>query len=783
MVKLVRSNLRKDKVVLIIFLLIIILATFLMQTGSFFAYYEKLYNEKVERENCNDVSIYSWGDLDSTNEVLKTLDVFSSYELCREIAPSDVNYGRPGAVTNAVSNLHIYKKSDDEILRARYIDIDESYDGPLVYINIYSQGLDNYKVGESMIIDISGGPEIECTIAGIYEDLTQGSTYAFTSMILDDHTYDELDREIRELEEEGGEYMHRTYVSAFLSEATDPSEANRLARNSLNEHGIWSVSYDRDILRTAYASIPNVLAGFVMAFSLVAMAICLIMMIFTINNNIDRDIKNIGALRAVGHTNKQIRMALICEYLIIGLAGTFVGVILSYLTMPMIDRMLVRSIAGYTWDNRFYPTITFVIVLAVPVLMTLIVWLSTLKLRSLHPATALRFGLRSHSFKRNHIPLAETRGNVNLLLAIKNTLQNKGQNLILLGILTGIGFMAMFTSVLLYNSKVDLTSLQKMISEDTPDAYIGIQAPVSEMEDIRSQLEAIPGVSQVYGRWWGDINAQGVETYIIFTDRPEYLDYSLVEGDKFEAPNEVVIGKVLADEIGVGIGDEIEIETGDGKGRFLITGYFQSIMSLGKSVICSLDAASSIGLKPDFDGFRIRVENVSSSGVDEVLALAQESLGDKCTSIENNYDFQRSSDNTILYVITLLVFMLVIFNVVIMILVIQLLLKSVFIKREKEFGIKKAVGFTSRQLRLQLALSLAPIALIASLAGSVIGLFLVNPLISQILSRFGIINCQLKTCLPMILYSTLLPTVLIFALTYIMSRRMKKVSAYGLITE
>ena len=122
-------------------------------------------------------------------------------------------------------------------------------------------------------------------------------------------------------------------------------------------------------------------------------------------------------------------------------------------------------------------------------------------------------------------------------------------------------------------------------------------------------------------------------------------------------------------------------------------------------------------------------------------------------------------------------------NIIIIMVVIRLLLKTIFIKREKEFGIKKAVGFTSSQLRLQLALSLMPTSLIAALTGAVMGHVLINPLFALVFRSFGIMESDLIMKPVLIILSLVVVSALMFFFSFVMSGRMKRVSAYNLIQE
>ena len=106
-----------------------------------------------------------------------------------------------------------------------------------------------------------------------------------------------------------------------------------------------------------------------------------------------------------------------------------------------------------------------------------------------------------------------------------------------------------------------------------------------------------------------------------------------------------------------------------------------------------------------------------------------------------------------------------------------------FIKREKEFGIKKAVGFTSRQLRLQLALSLIPVSMIGSVLGGILSCFTTNRLFDLVFKSYGIRNSDLIINPIVIPVTFILVTLMVFVIALAMTAKMKKISAYKLISE
>ena len=736
MSKLVKSNIRKDRTVLIAFLFIIILSSMLLHIGLFVNRYDALYDEKKEGAGIGDAEIYAFGTEDAVRSVMDGLEDVSSYRLSHIIrsdeltvasADRNLDENRDDTVLHSVEDIHVS--------HCTFVERDDSFSGPRVYLNLYFATSNGFRTGDHITLSSDALKETEYTVAGIYEDCQQGNAYAWCSFAMDETSFQEQWKAAEEAAANGTAFIRQQEVIPSFKDGVTDDDGLKSVLGSLEESGISTYGFTLALAKTGYVSVTNILAAFMTVFSLIAMLVCLVMIIFTINNNIDRDVRNIGALRAVGHTNSQIRTAMLLEYLAVGAVGAGVGIGLAYVLMPVIDRSLLRSVTGMFWENRVYPCMSSLVLGGVLLAMALVVFLSTRRLKNLHPATALRFGLQSNSFKKNHLPLATTRGRLNPLLAAKSMLQSMGQNLIVLGIVTVVSFMTIFSAILFYNTRIDISRFQTLVSGDVADGIIMLNTgDEEEVYRLRDQIAELPGVSQAYCYGWHNISVDGRATYTFYTDRPEYLECGVYEGQMFREANEAVIGRFLAEKLNVKIGDEIEVECAGTTARFIVTGFQQSVVNLGERVFLSTEGLRRLGVTPQFSAVRIRLTDAGDAAVDEALAQAKNLLGDVCTGVDNVYRYQRSTDNLTMFAALMLILLLILVNVAIIYLVIKLLLKTIFIRREKEFGIKKAVGFTSRQLRVQLALSLFPVSLIAAGVGAVLGFFLVNPLISVVLA-------------------------------------------------
>ena len=779
MVKLIKAGFRKDRTIMAVFLMIIFISTFLLHTGMLASMYPRLFDEYADEQHPADYIIWTTADNGSIDTALAecngvkcyaTEDMvnipvfkFTTSRCSKERAQSGWFVQRLG--DNVGYETFVFDKRNDNIGEKR------------IYINTYIAAANDLCIGDKMSLDTPYG-KFEYYIAGIYQHLIMGNSYYYESALLDETSF-------RELQEAAGKSdsgkMH--LVFAFAEDGADIEDEMEAALLQLRGDGsTYANGHGIELSRSGYTVVVNILAGFIAAFAVIIMAICFIMIVFTINNNISRDIINIGALRSVGHTVRQIRAALTAEFVILGAVGSLAGMILSYAIYPTMEKMFIRELCGIIWKERFYPDISLGMLAGVLLMTAAVAMFSTMKIKKLQPVTALRFGLRSNSFKKNHFPLSETRGKLNFLLALKSSMQNMGQNIVIFFMITAVAFVTQFSGLLFYNTRVDITNFQRMIQGDAPDAYVYLKDDSYESAcRVIDVLSKVDGVSEAYGLFSVEATVGDDDVTLIYVTDPDCVYCGVYEGEIMREDNEVVIGSSVAESLGVGVGDEITVGYGENSRRYLITGLQQSVMNT--RLYMTDKAAQALGVDTRYNRIRVRVTDATDKRVEEVLGRIDSLDDDAITETKNYYREQRSSENVPVYAVGFIVLIMIILSVATVLLVIRLMLKAVFIRKEREFGIKKAVGFTSTQLRYQLSLSLMPTTIIAAITGSVAGYILLNPLFTLILGGYGIRNANLLLQPLLIPITAISVTLLVFAFSFIMSGRMKKLSAYKLIQE
>ncbi len=772
MVKLIQAGFRKERTILAVFLVIIAIASFILHSGIFASMYPVLYDEYADEYGLADAYISSDADYDVLERALSESDDIDSYIIQDMIELKNIKYTTSRNSKENTANWEIQRYGDNAGSNETCFEKkDDSAEGRCIYISTYNAAVHDWDMGDKIYIETILGKQ-EYTVAGIYQNLLNAGLY-----LVDDGSF----RELADAAVQAGSKPIKT-AYFHIKDGTDIDDTIKYVNNKLQTGDNYTYAESMQMSRSGITVIVKILAGFMAVFALIIMMICMIMIVFTINNNISRDIVNIGVLRAAGYTVRQIRTALTAEYVVIGLIGSAVGTALTYVFFPVMEQAFIREISGgIIWKDRLYPVITFGVLAGVVLFMIAAAFFSTKKIKELHPATALRFGLKSNSFKKNHLPLSETKGELNFLLAMKGSLQNMGQNITIFFIVTAVSFVTMISGLLYYNTKVDITYFQRMIQGDSPDIYV---YPEDNSCDsayrMIDKIQGISGVWQAYGLDYVTAGTGGMDIDLIYVTDPDHVYCGIYEGEIMRRDNEVVVGSTVAAKLGVGVGDEITVEYGHASRRYLVTGLQQNIMS--SRLYMTDKAAQKLGVDTVYNSLRVRVEEADFGNVDNVISRI-EAMEPGISRIRNNFRELRSNDYTPVLAVAMGVYIMVILSIATVVFVIRLLLKTVFIKKEREFGIKKAVGFTSTQLRYQLSLSLMPTTIIAAVAGSSAGYILLDPLFTLILGGYGIRNADLLLQPLLIPVTVVSVTLVMFVFSFIMSRRMKKLSAYKLIQE
>ena len=761
---------------MISFLFIVILSASLLQVGlTLLLGYSENQQRKMEDFNSADITIKLKDTDEDVLEIeryLSSLPEIERYEILRTVSVNAKTESDDATSKNNNDSIDGYYEfaeytNERNIEQIRLVDKAEGdFDNPLYMTTFaFREFNDKYDLGDSIELVFTKGEKRTFQIAGTYD-----------SMMLDDVLY-VSEPQFRELQ---NEYNNSVI---FLIEAADGYKVkdvyDTISDGMYYKHAdIDCELVTSDIMVSSDLIMPQIISAILCAFSIIISIVVMVIIYFRIINSIEQNITNIGALKALGCTGSQIRSAQVIEFLITACLGVVLSTIISSLLMKPFGE-IISGVTTISWDSELLPITVigaFIYYLAITWIMSLI---ATRSIGGLDPVIALRFGLQSHSFKKNHVPLATSSGPFIWLLSLKSAFQNMKQNLMVLIIMCAVGIASAFIVFFGYNICYKSININNLIST-VP--FHGLVAIREADDDPIADIESIPHVTECFKYSTCAINVEGSNTdLMIFPDCTAVSGISLIEGRVPIYSDEVAYSFTKAKTSDVEVGDYITMSYNGKDKEFVVTGLVQGTDNMGNFAIVNEEGAKLIGIEDISYNIFFLVDEAESNVVYEVMTELESRYGSRLTGYANMVEVL--GHNEIVTSALAVTIFITIVSVFIILLTMILLVKTIVIRKQKEFGIQKALGFTSSQIRKQLVLSMVPCIFLGSSVGVVIGFSNSNRLFATLLGSMGLAKCDLPIYGWMFVLAVVCVTLLSMLFMWLLSSKVKRISAYSLITD
>lgn len=647
--------------------------------------------------------------------------------------------------------------------------------GTSVYVP-YVLSTKGYRLGDALKLTVLG-KTYAFRIAGFEEDLLWGNTMTGSMrFFLSDSAY----RAFAALPENTSAQtvLFNAYTKT-LADASDLSDALLLKESSGNSNA-WLGRLDINNTKLATSMPVSIGAALEIAFAFVVALIVLLVVRFRIVGSIEEDIRNIGALEAVGYTSGQIRGAFLLQFLLTGLAGGVAGIGLSYAVAIPHSRSLASQ-TGLNWQQGFDPTVNLFTLAVLLGCVALVALIATGRVRRLPVITALRGGIITHSFRKNHLPLDKTRGPLSLLLACKSLLAKAKQNIGLGVIFAAVAFASVFTFLLFYNFGVNNTAVMHLMGGEPDDISITMNAG-TDIPTLQQDIRGLPHVTQVLTYGLSMVNTGGKASYgSITSDFGLLQNNQTYEGRYPKHDNEVALGGVLAGQLHKGVGDTVRITCNGRSADYLITGLTQSINDLGKGSYFTEDGFRRVS--PHYAPSYLYVYTQQHTHISDTMHAINARFGAQVASVSNDHATAQNVLGT--YGTVVAVFATLMFAVMglIVILILTLLTSAMLVSSRQEFGIQKALGFTTGQLMSQIALSFLPVGIVGALAGSLLGQFFANPLVNGLFRGMGLLKMDFILPAATVPAVCIVIALLTYGISMLAARRVRYISPCALIDE
>ncbi|HBL83542.1 MAG TPA: hypothetical protein DDZ99_01320 [Clostridiales bacterium] len=659
-----------------------------------------------------------------------------------------------------------------------------------VYVPDVFKAVSGYQLNDKIELKFTDektntGKTLLFTVKGYTEDIYFSSVdTGFMSFYLTSDTY----QKVADIINNPDNNMHVVFTNMDNTDSIKTVESGIRDILDLNSSSLISgdvsslfVVIDLEIVEMARCMMASMVSVMMVVFSMIIVIVCLLVVHFRIVNSIEEDVMKIGSLKAVGYTSRQIILSAILQFGLIAGVGSLIGIALSYPALPSVSAVFEQQ-SGLRWEQGFDGVISSIALLILLSIVVLVALTAARRLSKLNPINALRGETTAHKYKKNHLPLEKAKGQLLVVLAFKSVLQSMKQNIMIIIILTAVTFSGVFGVIMFYNTTIDTKAFAEVPGMEICNA-IAVLNPEKDQTEAVETIKNMDNVRKVQYLDQVKIKIDGSEASTFIMDDYSTKESMLVyEGRYPENKNEITIAGISAERLHKTINDTVSVSFGDHEEVFKIVGLSNG-SSMG-GINSSILTEDFKRLNPDFkqQSLNIYLEKGTDAAAfieklkdqfDKELLLGAVNFDEEMAEGMASYQNIVAAMGLVMLIITLLVVTLVLYFVI----------SSSVLRKRRELGIQKAIGFTTLQLMNQHAISFTVPIILGAVIGSLLGSFYTNSLMSVTMKSMGVMKAgfivdpfwMIAFCIITILFS--------YLLSLLITWRIRKISAYTLVTE
>lgn len=738
---LVRSNLKKSRKTSFAFFLLLMAAMLLSYTGSQLTEgFRRLYKEKAAETNSADFAavlprnfceryqeeIAGFRQAEEEILVMETSDAL----LLRNM---DIQAGNG----EPVNGSWMIRDADREgtLSSLKIVEYMDQMPENGIYVPYVCRTFFGFGLGDMLTIS-SGEWEETFIIAGFTEDVLFGcrSNIAF----------DLPQASFRSLEERTGADCDAAVVM-IKTEGSVGGLANRFSEfvAGRSDGEMFYNTSDINYAEASRSNNLNIYVAVMNAASFIGIAACFMVIWFHMRNTLDKDLKELGTLKAVGYGGGQIVMSYVLQFLFLGLAGGMAGIGLSQCIMPEVIKNIATDI-GFVWNTAFLGRAAGRNLLAVLLVIGAVTLFLSRGIFRIRPVEAIQErGKVQPSGRKGGMTMESSPFPVNLSIIFKMISSERIKSIltgVVISVIMCVAGFAVILYVRLVNDKggmlqvtgTEVYSVNVQPSRPEDAAEI---AREMEREGVRKVMLAVePGSSRL-------LCDNGVYAALgVYSDYGALENPSLYAGRYPKHENETAISGNLAEALGKEIGDTIEVsqifQEAAGEGTFLIVGLTQGTYTGGMDIYLTMEGLSLVDPGAQWQTVHIYLEE----GIDaeEYCSRLEERFLDR---ISYAGGFERVFYSQLAPIISSVSGVVSFIMAVMFLLVIIMgyfVTNSILLTHKRDFGIMKALGYSNGQIISQTVVTFMLYIAGGSLLGGIALYFGSNAVLAGLFRGMGV---------------------------------------------
>lgn len=776
-VTLVRENMKKHKGSFIgIFLLMFIITVSLSSVLSIWNNSRSYVSDEMERIQYGDLIYWMNNNGKKIDKIVESMEAVDGVDKVVKEDNAIIKIVIDGEEVG--SSVFAYRYSEDHasyhVFDGDTIEYKESpkvLEQGEVYVPISYKALYDIKIGDEIFFK---GYEKAFTVKGFFEDPADGSIMMGMKNVLISDADLKLFHEKQWKDMVYGCTLH-VFKDSHSKLSTSELQRDISEKVSLKEYSL--LVYSASSIATFMLILQNIFVGFLIGFVAILLIITIIVIGHSISTSIEQSYVDLGILKAIGFTKKQLCVVLSTQYLVTLLVALIVGVLASTFLVKLINIMILPS-TGIKIPSTMPVTLIGLCFFVIMLIFTGFILLQVRKIGKVTPMTAIRGGKAEVYFDSRIHTKIHGRG-LQFFLALRQLVTGKKQYLGAAIITALLVFTLAFCNRLigwlgedgsgLMNSmgaaSVDGRNYDFAIYYDDESLQNEVEQKISETTPIIKKYQTKTMSAEVFG----------LDLLANIISNPEYLH--IVDGRTCKYDNEIVVTQVVANEHHIKIGDKVKVGIENHSKEMIVSGINQCANDMGENISMGIAAYENI-IKGESQYYQNYILE-DKSKKDGILEKLYKEYDGKINIDDNTW----SGIDGILNASGALGKLMDVICAIFVLIVVAMTGGKILYKEQQDLGIYKALGFHSRYLRISFSLRFLIVSVLGAAIGVVLSIVATDFIAGKIFIFMGVSNFSSPVIVPEMIRTVAFVVLMFFGFSYLISRRIRKTNPSILIVE
>ncbi|MGN5653107.1 ABC transporter permease [Bacillus sp. Brlt_9] len=617
---------------------------------------------------------------------------------------------------------------------------------PIYYMQKY-----NLRIGDKIWV-VKNNKELEFTISEFVRDVQMNpSIVSSKRFVISDEDFERIK----------GNFEESEYLIEFqLTDVNKINEFETLYQSSNLPQKGPSITYS--LFKTLNSLTDGIIAAVLIIISALLMLIAMLCIRFTITTSMEEDYREIGVMKAIGITSKDIQKLYVTKYVVISAGGCVCG----YILLLFVTKIFTSNITLYMGaaDKSILHNVVSLIITTL--LFLVVILFCRIILRKFRGITAIdalqsrnKLGIRK---RRNSFSLNRSKSkNINIFIGIQDVIKRFK----LYRVLSIVLIIAVFMIVVPVNFLYTIQSPKFVNYMGTGKSDIRIDLQQTEniekrFKDVISYLQNDDEVEK-YATFvtstFKMVSADGTHENLHvevgdFTTFP--LDYMQGRAPKNE--NEIALSYMNANELKKNVGDYIVLFVDRKEKTLKISGIYQDVTNGGKTAkanfsynnenilwyVVNVDLQPNVDLQEKVKEYK---QNFSSAKITDTDDYLTQTLGETIKQLR------------------LVTQVAILIAILISVLITAMFFKMLLAKDSSQILIMKNIGFSYNDIRIQYITRSIVIVLLGIVTGTYIAATFGEMLVSWLGSFMG--AAHIKFVVSPIVSYVICPAILFICMT------------------